>query len=179
MIDFNEVKQAVSIGEVAKNFLHLDIEDRGTTLRSFCPACKTGDLRAILITPERGLFYCFASKKGGDSISLVAHIQGVTMRESAERLAGAYLNQKPTQVQKVSEPQGFNPEEYISKLDTSHELVKKAGVSEELAKRIGMGVAKKGVNAGKLAFPLYDREGNLLFFASSTDLTLPKFWRAT
>ena len=38
------------------------------------PNCNESGERAIVITTEKGLFYCFAGKKGGDAIELVCHV---------------------------------------------------------------------------------------------------------
>jgi hypothetical protein len=33
--------------------------------------------RAIVLTPAKGLFYCFSAKKGGDCIAIVAYVMNV------------------------------------------------------------------------------------------------------
>jgi hypothetical protein len=33
--------------------------------------------RAIVLTPAKGLFYCFSAKKGGDCIAIVARVMNV------------------------------------------------------------------------------------------------------
>jgi hypothetical protein len=47
-----------------------------------CPVCKTGGERAIVITPDKFVFYCFSAKVGGDAIALVSHIKGVSFSEN-------------------------------------------------------------------------------------------------
>jgi hypothetical protein len=42
----------------------------------------------LVVTPEKGLFYCFAAKTGGDQIALAAHIKGLKTSEAASFLTG-------------------------------------------------------------------------------------------
>jgi hypothetical protein len=47
---------------------------------SNCPACGNEDERTIVLTPARGLFYCFDAKVGGDCLALVQHITGLDVK---------------------------------------------------------------------------------------------------
>jgi hypothetical protein len=62
-VDFAALKQRVSIEQTAV-LLGLQTNPAGNQLRAACPACKEGGDRAIVITPEKGLFYCFPGKVG-------------------------------------------------------------------------------------------------------------------
>jgi DNA primase len=64
--------------------VELKLTKSGDAYRSPCPACNRGGERAIVITPAKAAYYCFAQKKGGDCISLVAHVKGIGQREAAE-----------------------------------------------------------------------------------------------
>jgi len=75
-VDFAELKARVSI-EQAAQMLGLHLVPHGSQSRSPCPACKSGGDRALVVTPAKGLFYCFAQKIGGDAIALTAHIRGI------------------------------------------------------------------------------------------------------
>jgi hypothetical protein len=61
-IDFEAVKAAVSI-EDAANMLKLTLKASSNQFRTCCPACGNEDERTIVITPSRGLFYCFDAKQ--------------------------------------------------------------------------------------------------------------------
>ena len=92
-IDFAELKQRVTI-ERAVEFLGMQLKKSGHQLRGPCPACKDSGDRAFVVTPEKGLFYCFGKcRKGGDAISLVSLVRGCTLREAAvflsEKAGGA------------------------------------------------------------------------------------------
>src|ERR1019366_4762432 len=86
-VDFAELKSRVSI-EHTVQMLSLSLNKAGAQLRGPCPVCNTGGDRALVVTPEKGLFYCFAAKTGGDQIALAAHIKGIKTSEAASFLAG-------------------------------------------------------------------------------------------
>jgi DNA primase len=71
-MDFQALKAAVTIQKAAA-LVELKLTKSGDAYRSPCPACDSGGDRAIVITPAKAAYYCFAQKKGGDCISLVAH----------------------------------------------------------------------------------------------------------
>jgi hypothetical protein len=78
-VDFMAIKAAVSIEDTA-NLLKLTLKKSGNKLRSNCPACGNEDERIVVITPSRGLFYCFDAKVGGDCLALVQHITGLDVK---------------------------------------------------------------------------------------------------
>ena len=87
-IDFAEVKQQVSI-ERAAEMLGIKLKRSGSQLRGACPICNDGGDRVFVITPTKGLYYCFGKcGKGGDAITLAANVRKCSLREAAEFLAG-------------------------------------------------------------------------------------------
>ena len=44
----------------------------------------------MVMTPAKGLFYCFAKKAGGDAIALTAHIRGIPVKDAADHLDRAF-----------------------------------------------------------------------------------------
>jgi DNA primase len=81
-IDYAAIKAAYSF-EQAIRCLGLNVEKSGDQFRCPCPTCKTGGPRGLAITPGKG-FYCFGAKRGGDVISLVAHIKGIGQKDAAQ-----------------------------------------------------------------------------------------------
>ena len=87
-IDFTELKQRVSI-EQAADMLGIKTTKSGAQRRGTCPICKAGGDRAFVITPAKGLYYCFGTcSKGGDAITMTANVRGCSLREAAEFLDG-------------------------------------------------------------------------------------------
>ena len=85
-IDFAEIKQQVSIEQVA-SWLELTFEDTGKQLRGCCPIHKGSDKRDFVITPTKGLFYCFKCQEGGDQIKLYALLKGCDQKSAANEIA--------------------------------------------------------------------------------------------
>ena len=92
-IDYAELKTRVTMHDAIQK-LGLELKRAGHQLRGFCPKCLCGGDRALVVTPDKGLFYCWACKGdknangSGDQLALVAHIRGLTLNEAANWLAG-------------------------------------------------------------------------------------------
>jgi hypothetical protein len=74
-LDFAKLKETVSIQQAAA-LVELKLTKNGDAYRSPCPACNSGGDRAIVITPAKAAYYCFAQKKGGDCIKPGSPHQG-------------------------------------------------------------------------------------------------------
>jgi hypothetical protein len=172
-IDFAELKSRTTIMD-AIQLLALTLKPSGNQQRGPCPVCNTGGDRALVITPERGLFYCFPAKTGGDLIKLVAHIKSCSQNEAAQMIQSRfgrtvptvparsggtvpYSSSTPPQNQKA----GLNPLPY---LEPDHPAVQTLGVSPVTAETFGSGYAGKGVLRGRYAVPIHGRDGTLLAY---------------
>jgi DNA primase len=175
-VDFAELKTRVSI-EGAVQMLGLTLSLHGSQYRGACPACETGGDRALVVTPAKGLFYCFAKKTGGDVIALTAHIRGISVKEAADQLdraLGTVQNSTGTvsklratapQAQEARKQPAFDPEAYAARLDASHASLAPLGLSAETLKAWKAGYSNSGTNRGRLAIALHNRDGNILGFA--------------
>jgi DNA primase len=170
-IDFGALKERVSM-EQAVQLLGLQLRPQGHQLRGACPVCKTGGDRALVITPAKQLFYCFAGKAGGDQIALVAHLKTCQTQEAAAFLDGnctvpgtvqnGTVSKKGATIPPTSKERGFGPLAY---LEPHHEALQALGVSKETAEAFGSGYAPKGVLRGRYAVPIKSRTGELLAYA--------------
>jgi len=156
-IDFAALREAVPIDSVA-SILPLKWKQEGNQLRATCP--HHGGERGLAITPEKGLFVCMATSKGGDCISLYAHVNGCTMFQAAQALQEEFgtvpnrtipngtvskeratVPQKPEGRTEKSQPASapsFDPEKFAEKLCYSDEVAA-LGISEDDAERLGVG----------------------------------------
>jgi len=168
-IDFAELKQRVNIEEAA-DMLGIKLKKSGPQLRGQCPICKDNSDRAFVITPAKGLYYCFGKcGKGGDAITMAANVRKCSLREAAEFLAGKSGGSAPPAKNDGSRhdsPQpmtekGLKPLDY---LQASHEAVQGLGVSSETCAQFGAGFAAKGIMRGRLAIPIHARDGTLLAY---------------
>jgi DNA primase len=184
VIDFQALKASTNIDEVARGFLQLKVSEDGDSLRAPCPHCESDNARALIITPAKGLFYCFTAEKGGDLISLVSHCHSTGVRQSAEALAKVYMSdhvQESPKAEDGTEPkatEGFDSDKYIRSLKREQEDVSRFGISAELCEATGIGLCTKGINRGKLAIPVRLEDGTLIgFIGVSGEVSAPKKWK--
>lgn len=152
-IDFAQLKDSVSIDQVL-SLLDLRLVQRGDQQRGQCPVCKGGE-RSLVVTKSKSSFYCFTAKKGGDMIDLVAHVLKLSQKDAAHHIASRFDNSSTVPEKKK---EGLNP---LAHLLPDHEQVKALGIAD--AKARGIGYAPKGVLRGRVAFPVRDRNGLLVY----------------
>jgi len=179
-VDFKAIKAAVSI-EDAANLLKLTLKKSGTQFRSTCPACGNDDERTIVLTPARGLFYCFDAKVGGDCLALVQHITGLDVQDAAAFLSphARAAHDSPVPEQKkaaaTKKETAFDPVAFASKLQFTDEVAE-LGISEEDATRLQIGFTR-----GKVYFPIRNEDGSISGFVGYADgqLKMPPQWIRT
>lgn len=165
-IDYAELKTRVSMHDAIQK-LGLELKPAGHQLRGFCPQCKAGGDRALVVTPDKSLFYCFNKKVGGDQIALVAHLRELTTNEAANWLAGTVPQNNKTKAASTTVPPapptkaGFDPEKYAERLDAANAALEPLEIAPDTLKALRAGYALTGFNRGRLALPLYDSKGNL------------------
>jgi DNA primase len=168
-VDFAEVKQQVSVHQVM-TMLNLTLKQSGGQFRGSCPV-HGGNDRTFVITPAKG-FYCFNEKKGGDAIALCAHVRQIPMREAALAIAehfgvGDTPARRPAASTTPTKPPGgraFDAEAYAKRLDPNHDALAALGIAPETFQAFGSGYAAGGVNRGRLALPIHDREGKCVAY---------------
>jgi DNA primase len=169
-IDFTELKQRVSI-ERAAEMLGIKTTKSGAERRGTCPICKAGGDRAFVVTPAKGLYYCFGTcGKGGDAITMTANVRTCSLREAAEFLDGkggggtAATAKGDSSRNDSPQPKKDNPLKPLDYLQAAHEAVQALGVSSETAAHFEAGFAPKGIMRGRLAIPVHDPAGTLLAY---------------
>lgn len=171
-VDFAEVKASHPIETIAER-LALKLIKRGEQLRGPCPVCEKGGDRALVVTPSKAAFYCFAGQTGGDAIALAAHIRGETMKQAANWIVG---DQNPTSGEgntdaAPNERKGNEDRRLLKPLtylEPDHEALKPLGISPETLAEFGAGYAPKGIMRGRLAIPIRDWEGNLIAYCGQS-----------
>ena len=178
-VDFKELKSSVTIDQVVK-MLGLELKLHGQQLRGRCPIHNGTSDREFVVTPAKGLFYCFGPCGGGDLITLVAKVKGVATKEAASLIAEQFAAGTGTvpdnrTVSGNSSPQPSSRKETgerslqpLSYLEAAHELVQALGVSPETVQAFAAGYAPKGIMRGRLAIPIHDRAGKLLAYCGRT-----------
>lgn len=171
-LSFAEIKDNVSI-EQALPLVGIALKKHGSQLRGVCPICKDGGDRAFVVTPAKGVYYCFGKcRAGGDMLTLVSRVKNCSVREAAEFIGASMgipgkRSEAAATVPRDSSPQprsgkeGLKPLEYLL---SSHEAVQALGVMAETCGHFGAGFAPKGIMRGRLAIPIHDRAGTLLAY---------------
>jgi DNA primase len=162
LVDFAEVKRKVSI-ESAIPLLGLTMSQKGPQYRGPCPACRSGGDRALAINSEKSGFYCFASTKSGDVISLTAHIRDIPAKDAAEWLDGGTKTATPTETT-------FKK---LDNLEADHPAVDAIGFDAKIAATLGIGFCSKGILKGTVAIPVRNENGTIFGYVGVTDATLP------
>lgn len=157
-VDFKNVRDNVQIDRVAE-WLGIRLAKRfiGEQMRGPCPL-NGGGSRALVITPSKNVFYCFAPecRKGGDAIELTAKIRQISPREAALALQAHFLDYH----RKVGTES--NPLHKIDYLRAEHEDVQSLGIAPDAARRLGIGYAPKGTMSKRVLFPIRTEEGKLI-----------------
>lgn len=80
----NEIKEKLSIKEVAEAYLKL--ERAGRNYKARCPF-HNEKTPSFTISPDRNTYYCFGCGEHGDIFSLVEHFEGVDFKGALQLLA--------------------------------------------------------------------------------------------
>lgn len=170
-LNFEEIKAANPISEVVER-LGLNMNKSGASLRGKCPVCESDGDRNLVVTPDKGVYFCFSDGKGGDQLQLISHLRGCSVKEAAQWLHGApAAKEKST---KGTPSEGFKPLEY---LQYDHEAVVALGFEPGDAERLGIGYAARGILRGKVAIPVRLANGQLAGYIGIIECQLPPSWK--
>ncbi len=182
-IDFAALKAAVSIDAVA-DWLQLDLNKKPNgQMRGCCPMHNGTNDREFVITPSKGLFFCFGPCGGGDAINLTAHVLKIGTKEAAQRIAERFKigeSARPTAPVPSSPqtdsapPQSTDALKPLDYLTTDHPAIEALGLTVAVCKALGIGFAPKGMMRGRIVFPLRLPNGTLIGYqglATKEDMT--------
>ena len=173
-LDFEAIKADYPINRVVDIF-KLELRMRGEQWRGKCPVCEGGSERNLVITPSKGVYYCFSDEKGGDQLALISHMRGCSAKEAAEWLAGDAPQRSTAPKEKKQEASdGFKPLDY---LEADHDAVLALGFDPDVALALGIGYAKRGILKGTVAVPLRRDDGSISGYIGLTEIEkLPAKW---
>lgn len=97
-IDVARLKTDVSIVEVANMVTKL--RRSGGELKGLCPL-HDERTPSFQVNERRGLFHCFACRRGGDVIALVQQVSGRSFIEACEWLVGSEWNASPREIETI------------------------------------------------------------------------------
>ncbi|MEM9326226.1 MAG: DNA primase [Bacteroidota bacterium] len=163
MIDpatIEEIKNRMDITEVVGDFVNL--KRSGSSLKALSPF-TTEKTPSFYVVPSKGIFKDFSSGKGGDAITFVMEIDGLSYVEALKYLAGKYGIEikEEEQSDEVQAAQNRRESLYIA-MNYANELFKRQlaeheegqsigysyfrerGFSDETIKAFGLGYALEG-----------------------------------
>ena len=165
-LDFDAIKADHPIGDVAER-LGLNLKRSGKQMRGKCPVCEASSDRNLVITPEKGVYYCFSDGKGGDVIALEGHVMGLGVKDAAAWIAGDTCHKDKTDPkERRGDERGFKPLDY---LDPEHEAVLAVGFEPDDALALGIGYAPRGVLRGTVAVPVRNDDGTIAGYIGITE----------
>jgi len=82
--DVETIKERLAIEEVVGSYV--DLKQSGKYLKAISPFTNE-NTPSFYVSPDKGLYHCFSSGKGGDIFSFIQEMEGVEFREALKILA--------------------------------------------------------------------------------------------
>mgnify|MGYP002822487793 CR=1 FL=1 len=145
-----EIKARLPIDELVGQYCTL--HKKGKHLKCICPF-HNDTHPSMLVSPDKGIAFCFACNSGGDIFSFYQQIEGVDFRQALKDLGEKTgVDVKDVQTDNVKKDVKDRLREcldavqkfYVSNLktsDTAKEYIKKRGIPEGQVKQFGLGYA--------------------------------------
>lgn len=154
MDEITEIKARLPIEQLVAQYC--DIKKKGRNLVCLCPFHNDSD-PSLIISPDKGIAYCFSCQSGGDIFSFYQQIEGVDFSTSVRELAdkvGIELKKDPalsshTKSEKdrlrnaLSLGQEYFRASYRESAE-AQEYMKQRGMPPEMVESFGVGFAPAG-----------------------------------
>tara|TARA_X000001036_G_scaffold214531_1_gene200972 strand:+ start:232 stop:2160 length:1929 start_codon:yes stop_codon:yes gene_type:complete len=108
----DDIKMAMDIVEVVGDFVNL--KKSGSSLKALSPFTSE-KTPSFYVVPSKGIFKCFSSGKGGDAITFVMEVDGLSYIEALKYLADKYniAIEEEVQTDEIQEAQNHRESLYI------------------------------------------------------------------
>ena len=188
-VDFNELKQRVSITDVLNHYGLLDnLSPRkgGEELVGLCPFHEERR-KSFAANTLKNNFQCFSCKAQGNVLDFVRHKEQLGDGPGATREAGLLLQHWFPSVTEHASPRserpvvgrkelGALPEPFpvvnppltfeLKGLVATHPyLIQERGLKQETIEYFGLGYSNRGLMKGWIAIPIHDENGKLVAYA--------------
>jgi DNA primase len=145
--DVETIKERLAIEEVVGSYV--DLKQSGKYLKAISPFTNE-NTPSFYVSPDKGLYHCFSSGKGGDIFSFIQEMEGVEFREALKMLAdraGIQLSggrgdggRKKRLLDIMASARDFYVQ-HLKKQDEAKEYLKSRGVSGKSAVTFQLGQA--------------------------------------
>ena len=93
--DTERIKEKIDLADLIGEYVQL--KQAGNSHKGLCPFHQE-KTPSFVVTPDKGIWYCFGCSEGGDAFSFIQRIEGVGFPEALQTLAeraGVTLSQQP------------------------------------------------------------------------------------
>lgn len=194
-VDFQAVKQAVSMRDALARYGVQLRQTNGFTLRGGCPLPSHSSKVAgtFVVNMDKNIWTCksdscrkASERRGGNVLDFVAAMETCSIREAALKLADWFRVSGDTQRDSVkptppkpepkpttNAPLGFQ----LKGVDPTHPYLAARGVEPATASHFGVGFFPgKGSMSGRIVFPIYDDQDQLVAYAGrALDAEEPRY----
>ena len=170
MAEFTTIKQTVTILQLLDMMGVAGLKpakakvkgEEVDTLRGECPCCREGGDRAFVVYPHTNSYYCWSQKHGGDVLTLASRFWRIPLDEAGRKIAGHFNLSAPRKPAEAEN--GFDAEAFQKSLNPEAAELAPIGVSADTIRFYGGGFCAKPSLKGKLALPVCDITGAIMFF---------------
>jgi DNA primase len=184
-IDFKALKQTLRFETVLRHY-GVEVKAKGNQHHGFCPLPNHNGKRnspSFSANLEKGIFQCFGCGAHGNVLDFAILMSGGSPDDADDIRKTALHLQKTFGVPQVEQSKAPKQERTEAKadvvpalvnvpldfelktLDFNHPYLRTRGFTDATIKDFGLGYCAKGYLAGRIAIPLYDRQGRLVGYA--------------
>lgn len=184
-VDFQKVKEQVSIGMILEQYRILDeFKRKEDKLTGKCPLHEGSNSSQFSVSLSKNVFHCFSSncRAKGNVLDFVAYMEKVSIREAALMIQEWFDldTGNETRPDKTESAPGDDPAESpepkenepltfrLKDLDTEHPCLKDRGLNPETIDHFGIGYCFRGIMAQRIAIPVHNERGDLVAYAGRT-----------
>jgi DNA primase len=165
MIDYASLKRAVPLRDILAAYDVRNLRSVGSeALIGPCPLHGGDNPTAFRVQLERGLWHCFTRCGGGDTLDLVARLEGTSVYQAGLALQRMASLCAPL-VAREESPSALPELPFRLTLEPHPYLTRERGLSTATCSHFGVGRCRRGLLAGRIAIPIHDEHGRLVAYA--------------
>lgn len=149
MDELDQIRNKLSIEEVVAPYVQL--KQAGRNFKALCPFHQEKS-PSFIISPDKGLAYCFGCRKGGDIFAFIQEVENIEFPEAVKLLAekagvelsnnhsGANKQEKDRVLELLTESHQFFQQQ-LQKNKAAQQYLEQRGYNNEACTKLGLGFA--------------------------------------